>query len=157
MGLPKCKLLLPLVISLTLSAADNTSMFQIRRVAPTPGDGADQLAFVTADGQNMTLPVRKEPLLDLSDVESASVTPKSVTAGDPQVRIWLTLNGRARLGAFTEQAVHQRIAVVIEGKIWAAPVIQAKITGPYLPIQAHITDQQAQELAARINAAVKRQ
>jgi preprotein translocase subunit SecD len=157
MGLPKCKLLLPLVICITLSAADNPSMFQIRRVAAGPGDAAEQLAFTSPDGQNTTLPVQREPFLDLSDVESATVVPKSVTEGDPQVRVWLTQHGRQRLEELTGQSLHQRIAVVIEGKVWSAPVIQAKLTGPYIPIQAHITDQEAQELAARINVAVKKQ
>ena len=128
MALAKFRLLLLLVSCSTWAAvgADETSIFQIRRVVNAPAANVERMPFTSPDGQTMMLTVEKTPLLDLSDVESATVESKDTPSGEPEMRVMLTPHGRERLGEVTSQAIHQRIAVVIDGKVWQAPVIQAR-------------------------------
>ena len=114
------------------------------------------MAYTSRDGQSLVLAVQKTPLLDLADVDSAHVETRNAPGGEPRVLVMLTPHGRERLGEVTARALHQRIAVVVDGKVCEAPVIQAKLTGPYLPIQCQMNEQQARELAAKIDAAARR-
>lgn len=132
-------------------------MFQVRRVESAPAADLEQMPYTSPDGQKLMLSVRKSAVIGIADVESASVAPGTAPGSDVEIRIWLKPQGRERFTEVTAQSVHQRFAVVIDGKVYAAPVIQARIEGAYLPVQVHMTGDQARELAAKINAAVKEQ
>ena len=160
MRLPKCTLLLLLMVSFGTPgvwAAGKPALFQIRRVENAPAADLEQMPYTSPDGQTLMLSVQKSAVLGIADVESASVAAGNAPGGDPEIRVWLTPQGRERFAEVTAQSVQQRVAVVIDGKVYAAPVIQARLTVQYLPVQVHVTDQRARELAAKINAAVKEQ
>ena len=159
MRLPKCTLLLLLVSFHTLEAlaAAKPAIFQVRRVESAPAADLEQMPYTSPDGQTLMLSVQKSAVLGIADVESASVAPGTAPGAALEIRIWLNPQGRERFTEVSAQSAHQRFAVVIDGKVYAAPVIQARVTGAYLPVEVHLTDQQARELAAKINAAVKEQ
>ena len=91
------------------------------------------------------------PVLDLMDVESASVTEENGT-GQPMIKITLTPAGSKRLQEASKANIHRRVAVVVDGKILSAPVIQAELTGPNLPITGSYSAELANELVGKINA-----
>ena len=66
-----------------------------------------------------------------------------------------SIEGRKRFAEITKQNIHKRLAIVIDGTLYAAPIIQAEIATGSLPIQDDFTEEQATELAGKINAAVK--
>jgi preprotein translocase subunit SecD len=156
MSLSKWRLLLLVGCGTLTAIAAADSFFAVRPVAAGPGAGLEQLPFIGPDGQTAMLSVQKTPVLDLADVESASVERKETPASEPRVRVVLTPQGRERFAEFTARAIHQRIAVMVDGKVCEAPVIQAKLTAPFIPVQCNVTEEQARELAARINAAAGR-
>lgn len=145
-------------ITFSAIAADapTQSIFQVRLVVDAASDGTEQLAYKDKDGQTLMLDVQKTPVLDLNDIESAEVVTEDTPSGQPQVRIMLTPQGRERLEEVSEQAIHKRLAIVIDGKVYAAPMIQAKLTSDYIPIGDVPTEEQAKDIAGKINAAVRR-
>ena len=46
------------------------------------------------------------------------------------------------------------IAILIDGVVCAAPMIQAEITADSIPIRDNLTGQQPEDLARKINAAI---
>jgi len=132
-------------------AAGGASIFELRLVLDTPSADSEQMAFTSPDGQTMVLNVQKMPLLDQSDVQSATAAQDSDT-GQPRIQIMFNPQGEERLAEVSRRNLHKRIAVVIDGKLWEAPIIQAELTGGAVPIQGAFTQQQANELAGKINA-----
>ncbi|HLK68911.1 MAG TPA: hypothetical protein VKU19_36015 [Bryobacteraceae bacterium] len=142
-----------LVVSLiTFSAlAAGQSIFEVRLVLDTPSADTEPLPFTSPDGQTMVLNVQRSPLLDHSDVQSATVAQDSDN-GQPRIQIMLNPHGQERLADVSRQNLHKRVAVVIDGKVWVAPIIQAELTGGAVPIQGAFTSEQATDLARKINA-----
>jgi preprotein translocase subunit SecD len=53
--------------------------------------------------------------------------------------------------------VNQRLAIVLNGQVYAAPVIRTEITGGKAQVTGHFTDEEANLLAAKINEAIRDQ
>ena len=159
MRLTKFSLLLLLVSFDTpgVGAAGKAAAFQVRRVESAPAADLEQMPYTGPDGQTLMLSLQKSAVLGIADVESASVAAPAAPGGDPEIRVWLTTEGRARFAEVSAQSIRQRVAVIIDGKVYAAPIVQARLAVAYLPVSVHVTEQRARELAAKINAAVKEQ
>jgi preprotein translocase subunit SecD len=141
------------VFSLALSicaAADSTnpSLLQIRRVLDKPSADSDELSF-----QQNELNVAKTPSLDLAAVKSASAI-TNVFSGEPVVDITLTAEGAKQFARLTRENIGRQLAVVVDGKVMCAPIIREPITGGEMQISAHFGEQEAKNLAAKLNAAI---
>jgi preprotein translocase subunit SecD len=134
-----------------IATAADTSVFQVRLVLDAPAAGSEQMTFQGIDGTASTFNVQKMPLLDLMDVESASVIEGNGTA-KPMIKVTLTPAGSKRLQEASKANIHRRIAVVVDGKILSTPVIQAELTGPNLPITGNYSSELAKDLVVKINA-----
>jgi preprotein translocase subunit SecD len=135
--------------------AAGPAIFQVRLVRNAPSSETEEMTCKSIDGQTETLAVQKTALLDLTSVESAAVTRDG--RDKPQIDIWLTPQGAARFAEETSQiVVDQQIAIVIDGTVWADPMIRAPLNLHFLPVRGDFTEKQAGELAARINAAVRK-
>ena len=137
-------------------ATPKSSGFQVRLVVDGPSDGADTMTYVAskrADGQPQieTLYVQKTVLLDQSAVESAKMI--KGLQGDHQVEISFTAAGRKRFAEITRQNLHQRLALLIDGRVCTAPVIQSEIFGGTAEITGAFTEQELKALVDRINTA----
>ena len=129
------------------------SMFQIRLVADRASANTQEMPMKSPDGPTVTLEIEKKPLMDLASVASAKVV-KDDGSGQAQLHIVLTGEGRERLAEVTRRNIHRRIAVIIDGTVYAAPVIQAEISSEFIPVHTFFTDKQAEELARKVNDAV---
>ncbi|HLJ18284.1 MAG TPA: hypothetical protein VKV15_27585 [Bryobacteraceae bacterium] len=138
------------------AANQRPPVFQMRLVLDAPSADSEPMTY-TGKGatQPQVLQVWKKPLLDQTAVESAAVI-EETPADKPQIRIMFTAQGSKRFAEVTKQTIHKRIAVVIDGKVYEAPMIQAEISTDWVPIRGEFTRQQATELAGKINAAVGR-
>jgi hypothetical protein len=96
--------------------------------------------------------VRKTVLLDQTAVKSAKAVRDNL--GKPQINVRFTDAGRKRLAEVTRQSIHQRLAMVLDGRLYAAPVIQSEITGGEAVISGNFSDQEADTLAQKINDAL---
>lgn len=93
--------------------------------------------------------VDPEPLLSLRHVREARVEPGSV-----QPALYLTDEGAERLAALTEANIGRALAVVIDGRVMAQPVIRAAITGGQMDFVPMRDAAEAEAMVHRINAAL---
>ena len=106
----------------------------------------------TAPGRKLDekLHVQKKPLLDRSALKSAAVQRNAVT-GAPEIAITFTERGAKRFAEVTRDHIGQRLAIVINGEVYSAPKIMAEIAGGKGVISGSFTEQEATELAAKLN------
>ncbi len=105
------------------------SVFQVRLALDVPTDNTEPMRLESETGataQAATLYVAKEVLLDNTAVQSATFDKNKL--GYPQIEVSFTDTGRKQFAEITRQHIHQRLAMVIDGKLWMAPVIQTEIS-----------------------------
>jgi len=88
--------------------------------------------------------VRTEPVIASRHLKTAR--PSTGVDGAPAVHFFLTADGGDLFSRFTEQHIGDRLAIVLNGMIHSAPVIQAKIGAEGI-ISGQFTLQQAEDLA----------
>ncbi|BCW89311.1 Protein translocase subunit SecD [Alphaproteobacteria bacterium SO-S41] len=103
--------------------------------------------MTTDDG--ITVYAGREPQLTNADIASA-VAQDNPAAGMSEVRIIFTKEGAERLKDFTASCIGKPIAIVADGKLIAAPVVQEAITGGEVVITGVFTSTAAHDLAASI-------
>jgi SecD/SecF fusion protein len=67
--------------------------------------------------------------------------------GEPQIDFRLNSDGAKRFGEVTRNNIGQRLAIILDGELYSAPVIQSAIETGSGQITGHFTVEQAQELA----------
>jgi preprotein translocase subunit SecD len=95
--------------------------------------------------------VAQEVLLDHTAIQSAWLG-KSGQAY-PSIEISLTDSGRKQFAEITRQHLHQRLAIVLDGKLWMAPVVQSPITEGKASVTGSFSEDEASALVEKINAA----
>jgi preprotein translocase subunit SecD len=138
-------------------AASAGPALQMRLAADSPSDNAERMSYVTQhDGQSatMVLYVQKEVLLDDSMLKSA----KAGTDQFGHAKIEITLNdaGKKRFEKVTRQNLHKKIAILIDGNVCQAPIIQSEISGGKMEIVGSFSKEEAKGLAKKLNDAAKR-
>ena len=83
----------------------------------------------TPDGQEVTesVMVKKRREMDGSGIKSAMVVRGNL--GEPEINFTLDTKGAARFGEITTENVHQRMAIILDGELYSAPVINEPIMG----------------------------
>ena len=139
-------------------AADRSAapVFQLRLVLDTPSSETEQMTVVQ---ENKDLPkvvhnVEKKVVLDQTALKSASVQKDSL--GQPQIEIVFTPEGQKRFAEVTRENVGKRLAIVIDGQLYSAPLIRDEIAGGKAVISGSFNEAEAQKLARRIAEAVKK-
>lgn len=98
--------------------------------------------------------VQKNVLLDGTVVQSAKVSKDS--QGHVQIDVLFTDAGREKFAEISRRNIHKRLAIIVDGRPLSAPVIKTEISGGRAVISGNFSDQEAQALADKINAAVAR-
>jgi preprotein translocase subunit SecD len=133
------------------------SVFQMRLVVDAPADDSELMTNEFQNGSTAraaeVLNLQKTVFLDQTAVQSAQLV--KGPQGDRQIEITLTAAGRKTFAEVTREHLHQRLAIVIDGKLLTAPNIQSEITGGKCQITGSFSEAEAKALAAEINAAVK--
>ena len=138
------------------AAKSMSSVFQMRLVEASPADDAEQMTIATQNRDSgktyfEKLYVQKKVLLDQNAVESAKV---NQTRFGPQIQIQFTDAGRRQFAEVTRECLHKRIAIIVDGRVLSAPIIQSEISGGVGQISGSFSDQEAQALATKINDAI---
>jgi Protein kinase domain len=131
--------------------ADRDALLQFRWVA---GDGdtntpAEELPYTESRGRKTKLRVLKEIVMDGSAVASAGLP--VYRAGETEVSLALTADGERKFAQATAANIHRQLAVVWQGRVLFAPVIQSAITTRELKISGNFSDAEAQQLVAVLN------
>ena len=131
------------------------STLQMRWVHDTPSAETEEMTVV-GRGQSQTLNVVKTVLLDQSALQSVKAIHRTQGGGD-SVSLQLTENGKQRFAQATREGKGQKLAIIIDGQVQAAPMIQAEISDGRVEISGNWTYEEADDLAARLmNASLSR-
>src|SRR5437867_3121679 len=151
-------ILLPFVwsLALTVAAAETSKppVFQVRLILDSPAPDSERMTMTRTgrEGQatQVVFQVQRTPLLDHKAVRSASVQ-KSPQTGAPEIQVTFTEQGAKRFAEVTRQNIDKSLAIVIDGKLVSAPIIKTEIPGGRAVISGNFSDQEAAQLAAKIN------
>ncbi len=109
-----------------------------------------------------TFVVDEQPILTEADVREAAVT-EDITETGPQVSVAIDFSrqGAEAFEAATEANVQRRIALIVDGQVMSAPVVQSKISGgsARITMGRNPLDQQradAERLARGLRAAARK-
>lgn len=141
--------------SLTVLATAQTAVphpFELHRIFDEAGPDRTETKPAN-DPKARTVYLEKVSLMDESGIESAQAA--SGRYGW-EILIALTPKGSKQFTAITTDNVGKQIGIVLEGKFVSAPRINEPIQGPSLVISGSFKEQDAKDLAAKLNAAVKK-
>lgn len=88
-----------------------------------------------------------DPTPLLGNAELDSVDAEISTYGDWTITFSLTNRGAERFGEITEELIGLPLAIVVDGQVLSAPIIQEPIRGGRAMISGAFTEQQANEMA----------
>jgi preprotein translocase subunit SecD len=141
-------LLLVCLLAVGGCAGDGTDTgpvsLELRIVEEAPGEGLAAMTM-SAWGRSETFYAHSEVLMTGDDVASAAITEWQ---GHPAVEMKFTEAGGERLAQITGGNVGKRMGMIVDGKLMAAPVIRAQISGGVAVINGEFTDEEARRVAA---------
>ncbi|MEY2428794.1 MAG: SecD/SecF fusion protein [Verrucomicrobiota bacterium] len=113
-----------------------------------PGYEILRLKEKHGDGREMTesILVKKHAEMNGSGIKSAMVVRGNL--GEPQIDFTLDGQSAERFGDITRENLHQRLAIVLDGALLSAPVIQSPIETGRGQITGQFDPKQAQDLAS---------
>ena len=128
--------------------------FQVQMVLEQADENSEALTN-SASAEGETLYLQKTPLLDYTAIRSASVSTNPST-GAPQIDVEFNDAGSELFAEVTKANINKRLALVLNGQLYSAPMIRSEIVGGKAQVTGSFTEQQARELADKINDAVVR-
>jgi RNA polymerase sigma factor (sigma-70 family) len=124
--------------------------FKLQLVTSQTGE---DIEAVTNDSSGQTLQVQKTPLMDHTAIQTATVA-INPTTGSPTIDIEFSPEGKELFAAVSKENINQQLAIVVDGRLYASPVIRGEITEGKAQITGSFTEEEARLLAAKINAAI---
>jgi preprotein translocase subunit SecD len=93
----------------------------------------------------------RTPVVTGRDLRSATENRNTNNPGQWQVNFSLSSEGAQRFGPFTEQNVHRQMAIVLEHRVYSAPVINSRIDDQGF-IEGNFSQESAHDLALVLRA-----
>ena len=135
------------------SVAALPAPLQMQLVLDGPGENTETLTNSAGGASGETLHVQKSPLLDYTAIRAATVS-RDVVSGAPQIDVEFNEVGKELFAAVTKENINKRLAIVLNGQLYSAPVIRSEIPGGKAQITGSFTEEEARALAAKINDAI---
>ncbi len=109
-----------------------------------------------SEGNPIDLSALQQPQFNPTGLSGKNLTRATVVfqqqgVGSPQVSLEFDDEGRKLFAEITERSVGKRVAIMIDGVIISAPVVQEKITEGNAVITGNFTVDEAKELARNLN------
>ena len=137
----------------TAAQTNTQGVFEIRQVFENPGDDTVPMEL-SSKNHKETLHVSRRPLLNASAIRSASLLRDPIT-GAPVIEVAFSNVGAQKFADITAANIGKRLAILLEGKLQSAPVINERIPGGRAQIMGNFTKDEAGELVRRINRALE--
>jgi len=139
----------PFITALLLGCAGSTEEparveIQFRLADTEPGEGREEMRI---PGLDQTFHVDSEVALGNADVIAATITQWD---GKPAVTLELSDAGSGRLEEFTTANVGRRAAIMVDGQLVSAPIINAPIREGRAVIHGEFTLAEAERIATGI-------
>lgn len=143
-----------------------TALLEFKLVSDDPGLLDKALSGEVPDGYEVAHLVEKDergisregsPLLLKKEVELTGSGLKDAYVGIdnnglPEVRLEFNRKGAGKFAKITEANIEKRLAIVLDGKVFSAPVIRDRIPGGKAQISGRFTMQEAKDLAIVLRA-----
>jgi RNA polymerase sigma factor (sigma-70 family) len=130
------------------------SVFEVRLVFDQATEDSEPLPLLRqGTTAQEILHVQKAPFLDQRAIQSA-IMQTNLQTGAPEIQIVLSTEGTERLAEVSRQHLGKRLAMLIDGKVISAPVVRSHIGGGRIAISGSFTEQEAVQLAEKINETV---
>jgi preprotein translocase subunit SecD len=104
-----------------------------------------------ADTGEVWYVLNRTPVVTGRDLRSATENRNTNNPGQWQVNFTLSAEGARRFGPFTEQNVHRQMAIVLDHKVYSAPVINSRIDDSGF-IEGNFSEASAHDLALVLRA-----
>jgi len=91
------------------------------------------------------------PEVALSNRDVARAVPDRTPDGKPCIGVWLTEDGALKLARLTRSHVGEVLAMMLDGRVTAAPVIREEITGGRVQIHGDFTEGTVRSLAKKLS------
>ena len=104
-----------------------------------------------ADTGEVWYVLSRTPVVTGRDLRSANENRNTNNPGQWQVNFSLSAEGAHRFGPFTEQNVHRQMAIVLEHRVYSAPVINSRIDDQGF-IEGNFSQESAHDLALVLRA-----
>jgi len=127
--------------------------FQVQIVLDEPAEDSETITNSASGAREETLYVQKTPLLDYTALKSAALGTNAST-GAPEIDIEFNEVGKDLFAQVTKANLNKRLAIVVDGQLQSAPVIRSEISGGKAQVTGSFTEDEARELAAKINEAI---
>lgn len=115
--------------------------------------GYEQL-FVTHEndkGEEIQYPIVVKRIPEMTGKSVKEAHPVVDPYGRYEISLQMTSAGKERFATITRQNLHKRLAIVLDGKVCSAPVIQSEITQGQASISGNFTQREAIELSNVLN------
>ena len=143
-----------------------TALLEFKLVNDDPGLLDKALSGEVPDGYEVVYLVEKDergisrkgsPLLLKKEAELTGSGLKDAYVGIdnnglPEVRLEFNRKGAGKFAKITEANIEKRLAIVLDGKVFSAPVIRDRIPGGKAQISGRFTMQEAKDLAIVLRA-----
>ncbi len=100
--------------------------------------------------REILIPLNKDPVMTGQDISNAH--PNFDNNGNASVSITFNARGSAMFERITEEHIKKRMAIVLDEKVYSAPVIQERISGGHASISGNFSLSEAQDLAIVLRA-----
>jgi preprotein translocase subunit SecD len=104
-----------------------------------------------ADSGEVWYVLSRTPVVTGRDLRSATENRNTNNPGQWQVNFSLSAEGARRFGPFTEQNVHRQMAIVLDHRVYSAPVINSRIDDQGF-IEGNFSQESAHDLALVLRA-----
>ncbi|MEO8427822.1 MAG: hypothetical protein ABI651_12000 [Verrucomicrobiota bacterium] len=138
-----------------VSQPNQLAPFQVQLVLDEAGDDSEILTNNAGPASGQVMHVRKTPLLDYTAINSVDVT-TDPSSGTSQINIDFSEEGKELFAQVTKENINKRLAIVLDGRLYSAPVIRSEISDGKSQITGSFTEEEARALAAKINDVIKR-
>jgi len=127
-------------------------LFELHGVADAAGPTTMDYSLPQRSGGTETVHLESEVLLDYLALRSVKV---EHDANGSCLRFTLDEEGARRFAGITVRRLGKRIGIIVDGKLLSAPVVRDPIFGGSLSISEDFSEQEANNLAAKLNEAIR--
>ncbi len=138
---------------MAMAAAVSASPFlQVRLVSDSTGGDSERMTIVeqTPSGKAEVLFVRKAVLMNESSVAGVATSMNGATHLG-MIQLQLNDAGRKRLAEITRQNIGHRLAIILDGRLYCAPVVEREMTGGLMMVTGDFDHAQSSALAAKLS------
>ncbi|MDF1880877.1 protein translocase subunit SecD [Sulfurimonas sp. MAG313] len=136
---------------LQLMAVDEDRKSRVYQMSDAEAAKYGDIILPDAEEEGVKYLIKEIQILDGSMLTNAQVQFDQDT-NQPVISFALNSEGAAIFGDFTERNVGNHLAVVLDGKVFSAPVINERIGGGHGQISGNYTPQSAQDLAIALRS-----